>query len=72
MAGKSFFGRIMGRNQSETQAAVPMSQVNSAPQDDKTYEFNTRLGSSYLNVVNYGASMGEVGVLLKRHGDDSY
>ena len=54
MAGKSFFGRIMGRNQSETQAAVPMSQVNSAPQDDKTYEFNTRLGSSYLNVVNYG------------------
>ena len=47
MAGKSFFGRIMGRNQSETQAAVPMSQ-------DKTYEFNTRLGSSYLNVVNYG------------------
>ena len=42
MAGKSFFGRIMGRNQSETQAAVPMSQVNSAPQDDKTYEFNTR------------------------------
>lgn len=44
MAGKSFFGRIMGRNQSETQAAVPMSQVNSAPQDDKTYEFNTRLG----------------------------
>ena len=54
MAGKSFFGRIMGRNQSETQAAVPMSQVNSAPQNDKTYEFNTRLGSSYLNVVNYG------------------
>ena len=54
MAGKSFFGRIMGRNQSETQAAVPMSQVNSAPRDDKTYEFNTRLGSSYLNVVNYG------------------
>jgi hypothetical protein len=54
VAGKSFFGRIMGRNQSETQAAVPMSQVNSAPQDDKTYEFNTRLGSSYLNVVNYG------------------
>ena len=54
MAGKSFFGRIMGWNQSETQAAVPMSQVNSAPQDDKTYEFNTRLGSSYLNVVNYG------------------
>lgn len=52
MAGKSFFGRIMGRNQSETQAAVPMSQVNSAPRDDKTYEFNTRLGSSYLNVVN--------------------
>ena len=54
MAGKSFFGRIMGWNQSETQAAVPMSQVNSVPQDDKTYEFNTRLGSSYLNVVNYG------------------
>ena len=54
MAGKSFFGRIMGRDQSETQAAVPVSQVNSAPQDDKTYEFNTRLGSSYLNVVNYG------------------
>ena len=54
MAGRSFFGRIMGRDQSEMQAAVPVSQVNSAPQDNKTYEFNTRLGSSYLNVVNYG------------------
>ena len=55
MAGKSFFGRLMGRGQSETEAVAPTPQVNNVPQDGKSYEFNTRLGTSYLNVVNYGA-----------------
>ncbi len=55
MAGKSFFNWFLGSGRSETQAATPVPGVGDGPQDGQVYEFNTFLGSSYLNVVNYGA-----------------
>ena len=54
MAGKSFFSRIAGWTRSETETAFTAPQLNSAQSDDRGYEFNTLLGTSYLNVVNYG------------------
>ena len=54
MAGKSFFSRIAGWARSETETAFTAPQLNSAQSDDRGYEFNTLLGTSYLNVVNYG------------------
>ena len=54
MAGKSLFSRIAGWARSETETAFTAPQLNSAQSDDRGYEFNTLLGTSYLNVVNYG------------------
>ena len=55
MAGRSFFRFWQGHDQSESQSVVPeTAQANDIPHDSTTHEFNTFLGSSYLNVVNYG------------------
>lgn len=50
MAEKSFFDWIMGRDIDETERDDPVSQEINA-----SYEFNTKLGTSYLNVVSYGS-----------------
>lgn len=52
MARGSFFNRLFGRDLSEVTEAssVPVSKPQSGPVN----EFNTFLGSSYLNVINYG------------------
>lgn len=53
MAGRSFFNRLFGLDQTE-QASLPQ-QTPAAPQSDVPYEFNTTLGASYLNMISYGA-----------------
>ena len=55
MAGRSFFSRFMGLGKTEAQAAVA-KQPDVAKQDGVTHEFNTMLGSSFLNVIQYGSS----------------
>lgn len=53
MAGKSFFSRLMGWGQQEPQ--ITTTETNSSQQNDRIFEFNTELGTTYLNVVNSGA-----------------
>ena len=55
MAGKSFLNRIMNWRQPEMESEVATSQIKGSEQNDKTHEFNTSLGASYLNVISYGA-----------------
>lgn len=50
MARGSFLSRIFGLEASEVDSDVSVG----APQDGAINEFNTYLGSSYLNVVSYG------------------
>lgn len=52
VARGSFFSWLFGRDSSEVTevSSVPVSE----PQSGSVNEFNTFLGSSYLNVVNYG------------------
>lgn len=54
MAKGSFFRFLQGRDRSETQAASPMPQQSDAITQGAPFEFNTFLGASYLNVINYG------------------
>jgi len=54
MAKGSFFRFLQGRDRSETQAASPMPQQSDAITQCAPFEFNTFLGASYLNVINYG------------------
>lgn len=54
MAKGSFFRFFQGKDRSETQAASPVSQQPDAITQGVPFEFNTFLGASYLNVINYG------------------
>ena len=54
MAKGSFFRFFQGRDRSETQAASPVPQQSDAIAQGVPFEFNTFLGASYLNVINYG------------------
>lgn len=54
MAKGSFFRFFQGRDQSETQAASPVTQQPGVATQGASFEFNTFLGASYLNVINYG------------------
>lgn len=55
MAKGSFFRFFQGRERSETQALSSEFQQPNAASCDASFEFNTFLGASYLNVVNYGS-----------------
>lgn len=54
MAKGSFFRFLQGRDRSETQAVSPAFQQSDAITQGVPFEFNTFLGASYLNVINYG------------------
>lgn len=54
MAKGSFFRFLQGRDRSETQAVSPTFQQSDAITQGVPFEFNTFLGASYLNVINYG------------------
>lgn len=54
MAKGSFFRFLQGRDRSETQAVSPAFQQSDAITQGVPFEFNTSLGASYLNVINYG------------------
>ena len=56
MAERSFLSRLMNWGRPEMESEASVSQINASPNSDKTHEFNTSLGTTYLNVVSYGAS----------------
>ena len=56
MAGGFFSRFFQGRDRSETQAVVPAPQQSDTASQDVSFEFNTFIGASYMNVVSYGAT----------------
>lgn len=56
MAKRSFFRTLLGMDQTERQTVVDTSQKSGAAVQDRSFEFNTSLGSSYLNAVSYGTA----------------
>lgn len=56
MAGGFFSRFFQGRDRSETQAVTPAPQQSDMASQDVSFEFNTFLGASYMNVVSYGAT----------------
>lgn len=54
MAKGSFFRFLQGRDRSETQAVSTAFQQSDTITQGVPFEFNTFLGASYLNVINYG------------------